>query len=222
MIDSTKDLYFSDYGGCKAVGTTGNSAGNALKNQSAKEIIIPEFYQGFKVIAIHAGAFENTCIESCFISKYIKTIFETVFWNCYSLKYITFDANSELEELSYEFVAESQLMSINLPHSLKTIDQTYSLINSNNQITCVSYFGSIDLSYESFIISPANSLVTHAMPKYLYKFSIYQPELDGQKCPEKTFSIQLKKKRRGCTCYYHRKNQTSFIQLIILIIKSSF
>ena len=216
MIDSTNDLYFSDYESYKAVGTTSGSANNALKNLSAKEIVIPEFYQGYKVIAIRNRAFQKTSIESCFISRYIKVIFRYVFWNCFSLKYITFDVNSELETIN-ELVADSEVISINLPLSLKTIES--SIIMNNAQLSCVSYLGSIDLTNINFIDGTVGSLVAHAMPGYSYSFGSYHPVLDGQKCPEKTFSIQLKKRSRGCTCHKHT-NRIPFIAVIIFIIVS--
>ena len=49
MKDSRNDLYFSDYGGGKVVGTHNYvSEGNGLKNTDAKEIIIPEIFEGKK------------------------------------------------------------------------------------------------------------------------------------------------------------------------------
>ena len=111
MKDSTNDLVFSDYEGFKAIGT-GSGHGNGLKNKSATEIIIPEFFQGYKVIAITVAAFRDTNIESCFVSKFIKSILWSSFWNCQSLKYLTFDVNSELETLDYDLISDSKLASL--------------------------------------------------------------------------------------------------------------
>ena len=105
MIDSTADLNFSEYNGIIVVGThTSEIYGNGLKNKSAKEIIIPERYQGRKVIEIGERAFRETKIESVFIPRYVKTICHAAFWQCNKLKYVTFDARNKLETTDYDIL----------------------------------------------------------------------------------------------------------------------
>ena len=99
-MDSTADLNFNDYDGGKVVGTHDYvSDGNGLKNKNAKEIIIPETFLNVKVIEIGERSLRGTGIESVFVSKNIKSIRFCAFYECRSLKYITFDANSKLENL---------------------------------------------------------------------------------------------------------------------------
>ena len=86
MLDSTADLYFSDYAGGKVVGTHDDGGyGNGLKNKEAKEIIIPEKYLGKKVIEIGYKSFYGTYIESVFVSRYVKSILHSAFFGCFSI-----------------------------------------------------------------------------------------------------------------------------------------
>ena len=219
MTDSTNDLNFSDYNSGKVVGThTYVSSGNGLLNKSATEIIIPERYLGVKVTEIGYNAFRGTNIVSIFIPIYVKTIMNGALWACYSLKYITFDANSELETTDY-LLSNSLVESINIPASLKTYKKTDYTFANNKKLSCVSYLGSTDLSYSDFIVNPSSSIVTHAMEGYSYKIGQYSPLTDGQKCPEKTFSIQAKKLSRICTCNI-RRNRIPLNSVITFLITS--
>ena len=147
-MDSTSDLNFSDYAGGKVVGThTYVSYGNGLKNKEATEIVIPETYLGLKVIEIGCQSFRTTNIESVFVSRYVKSIQLAAFYNCTSLKYITFDSNSELEYLGYALIHNAQLESINLPASLKSISTINSIFYYTPTLNCASYFGSNDISF---------------------------------------------------------------------------
>ena len=144
MKDSRNDLYFSDYEGGKVVGThTSGSYGNGLKNKDAKEIIIPEIFEGKKIIEVGYDSFRTTNIESIFISRYVKAILFGAFYDCRELKYITFDENSELEHLGVALIYYPKLESINLPASLKTVEtggpHNFYYAPSLN---CASYFGS--------------------------------------------------------------------------------
>ena len=220
MTDSTKDLLFTDYSGGKVVGThLFESWGNALVNKSAKEIIIPEKYLGVKVTEIGQKAFGQTNIESIFISRYIKTILHAAFWICKSLKYITFDVNSELEETDNDIFASTKIESINIPLSWKSYKTYGKTFDCNSNLICVSYLGSMDLSYTNFISNSPSSLVAHANPSYSYKFGTYSPVKDSQKCPEKIFLNQMKKRSRGCTCY-RRTNRIPLNTLITLLVVS--
>ena len=218
MIDSTKDLNFTDYNGYKVVGTHSNAiAGNALINKSATEIIIPEKYFGVKVREIGQYAFGETKIESIFISRYIKTILWAAFWNCKSLKYITFDANSELETTNNKIIAYTIIESINMPLSLKSFDASASTFLGNSKLTCFSYLGNLDLSYQDFIKNSPSSLVAHAMSSYSYNFSKYSPIKDSQKCPEKIFPNQLIRRNRLFSCN-RRINRISYSIFNTLLI----
>ena len=213
MIDSTKDLNFADYKGYKVVGTHSyDSWGNALVNKQATEIIIPEKYLGVKVIAIGVWAFGQTNIESIFISRYIRTILHAAFWDCGSLKYITFDENSELEETDYFIFGYTIIESINMPSSWKSYSTSDRTFLGNSKLTCFSYLGSMNLSNTKFIENSPDSLVAHANPSYSYNFGTYSPVKDSQKCSEKIFPNQLIKRKPICTC----NRRTNHIQYFLI------
>ena len=202
-MDSTADLNFNDYEGGKVVGIHATSScGDGLKNKSAKEIVIPEFYLGKKVVEVGENSFRGTDIESIFVSRYVKSIMSGAFYGCTSLKYITFDANSELEFLGNNIIYFAKIESINLPSSLKNSNAGNAVFYHTSTFICGSYFGSNDLSSKNVFSAStlSSSFVVHAMPNYAYEIGSYTPIKDGQRCPEKTFQIQLKKSRNIFTC----------------------
>ena len=222
MKDSRNDLYFSDYEGGKVVGThTSGSYGNGLKNKDAKEIIIPEIFEGKKIIEIGDSSFHETNIESIFISKYVKAILFAAFYKCNELKYITFDENSELEHLGSALIYKPKLESINLPASLKTTDGK-SVFYYAPSLNCTSYFGSNDLGFSNLFLEStiSSSFVAHSLPNYQYKIGSYTPIKDGTKCPEKTFEIQVKRKSRNCSCIIKRVKNPLLRLLFINILYS--
>ena len=225
MTDSRNDLYFSDYGEGKVVGThTYVSSSNGLKNKDAKEIIIPEFFEGKKIIEIGYDSFRDTSIESIFISRYVKAILFGAFYGCHELKYITFDANSELETLGVALIYYPKLESINLPASLKTVETGNShAFYYASSLNCTSYFGSNDISFNLLFHSSTifSSFVAHSLPNYQYIIGTYEPVKDGVKCPEKEFEIQLKKKRKGRTCKIKGCTKSSLFLFAFIILVNS-
>ena len=219
MIDSTNDLYFSDYEGGKVVGThTGTSSGNGLKNKEAKEIIIPEKYLGTKVTEIGMYSFWETNIESVFVSRYIKSILYAAFYLCKYLKYITFDSNSELESLGYHLIGSGPIIeSINLPSSLKkTLSSSEPSIYHTPTLKCASYFGNNDLS-SSYVFRTSNlssDFVVYTLPSYKYNIKAFTPKRTGQRCQEKRFSIQNKKAWIRSSC----QHVNSLMFMIVLLV----
>ena len=218
MIDSTNDLYFSDYGGGKVVGThTSNTLGNGLKNKEAKEIIIPEKYLGIKVTEIGYASFYGTNIESIFVSRYVKSILYAAFYACKYLKYITFDSRSELESLGHHIVGDGPIIeSINLPSTLKeTLDSSEPSFYVTPTLKCASYFGNNDLSSSYvFHASLSSDFVVYSNPSYKYNIKSFTPKRTGQRCQEKKFSIQNKETRKRSSC----PRVNSFMFMIILLM----
>jgi hypothetical protein len=222
MVDSTNDLYFTDYNGGKVVGTHEyTSTGNGLVNISAKDIIIPERYLGVKVIEIGQGSFRSTSIESIFISRYIKTISYASLYDCRSLTYITFDENSELEYLGHHLIYYPKIESINLPASLKSVSSS-DVFYYAPSLKCVSYFGSNDISFSNlFGTQIPTSVVAHSLPNYTYNIGKFTPVRDGQKCPEKIFYPPTKQiSICACTCKCVLYTNTILTKTIVSVLLS--
>ena len=219
MIDSTKDLDFNDVDGGKVVGTHSYvSAGNALLNKSAKEIVIPEKYLGVNVIELGYYSFFGTNITAIFIPRFVKTIRHAALWNCHFLKYITFDENNKLESIAYNAIGYTIIESINIPPTWSIYDKTSQTFYSNSLLTCVSYLGTTDLSFNELINESPSSLVAHVISSYSYKIGSYSPNKDGKKCPEYRFPHQLNRNRR-CTCF-RRTNRVPYNILIVFFVAS--
>ena len=217
MIDSTLDLSFSDHNGVKVVGTyTAEADGNGLLNKDAKDIIIPERYQGRKVAIVGKSAFRKTNITSVFFSRYIKTIQWASFWECSFLKYMTFDVYSELENFEYDIFGFTSIESVNIPSSLKSYQKANNVFACNYMLKCVSYLGKTNLNLTRFLYESNESLVAHTLPQYEYKIGTYDATKDSQRCPEKIFPIQLK--RRNNVCTKNRKQDTFLLKLAFLLV----
>jgi hypothetical protein len=197
MMDSTNDLSFTDCTGGKRVGT--GSTGGGLLNESAKDIILPETYLGTKVVEIGNSAFRSTSIVSIFISRYVKSIRHAAFWECYSLIYMTFDDNSELEIFDPHLVSNTKIESLNLPPLLKTFGGAVAFV-SNSKLSCASYFGSNDITTSYLFSGVSSSFIAHSSPEYQYKIGTYTPVKDRVKCPEKKYNTKKQERTCVCTC----------------------
>ena len=222
MFASTNDLIFNDCIGGKRIGNDTHIAGNGLKNKNAKDIVVPEKYLGVKVVEIGINAFQGTNIESIFISRYVKTIKNAAFYECRSLKYITFDDNSELEILEEHIIGFGKIESLNLPASLKTGPSDEPSFYFTSTLNCGSYFGSNDLSSFHLFHAPtlSSSFVVHSFPDYPYTIGSLTPVGDGVKCPEKKFNIK-KQIDNVCSCRYILYTNTFLSKIIIISLLSS-
>ena len=160
-------------------------------------------------------------LESIFISRYVKEIRWCAFFDCQSLKYVTFDPKSELTTLGTNSFANTKLSSFNFPSSFSSIEDDVS--NSApfyyvQTLTCVSYFGSNDISfsYLFYFISPLP--VAHSSSNYQYKIGNIVPKKDDMKCPEKYYPFLHKERRTINYSFASKKNYLSSL-IIILITK---
>ncbi len=89
-----------------------------------RDIVIPEYLFGVKVISIGNEVFkDNSYLESISIPKSITRIKQSAFYNCNNLKTVTFAQNSELKTIENRaFYKNSSLVNIDIPESLRYID----------------------------------------------------------------------------------------------------
>lgn len=109
-------LEISRYGAGWIVTGIGTFSGTDLK--------IPRSYEdGKPIIGIGDSAFKSTTITSVFIPCDMVSIGKQAFWECRSLKTVTFENNSKLETLSTSAFHDcSDLQSIELPSSVTEIN----------------------------------------------------------------------------------------------------
>ena len=86
------------------------------------KIVIPSTYQGKPVIGIKDHAFAgNINLESISIPNSITSIGEYAFYDCYSLKEVIFEDDSQLTSIGKRAFSYTALESIIIPKSVKTL-----------------------------------------------------------------------------------------------------
>ena len=117
-----------------------------LDNTIIGEVIIPAAYKNLPVTSIaKQGFYQCPNITSVTIPNSIKTIEESAFFYCLSLRTVLFDTGSLLNKIEdFAFLHCPSLKNINLPNSLSYIGKQalqecgFSSINLPNNITVIS------------------------------------------------------------------------------------
>ena len=219
MKDPKEYLNFNDYGTGKVVGTHNSaSSGNAYKSEIVKDVVIPETFENKRITEIGYYAFRDTSIESIFISKYVKEIRWGAFYNCSSLKYVTFDPKSELTTIGTNSFAYTNLSSFNFPSSFSKIGKDsngYAPFHAVKTLTCVSYLGSsnINFNYLFAYISPLPA--AHSSPSYQYKIGTIEPKKDNKKCKEKYYPF-MKRQTINYSNIHNKKYLSTLIFMLII------
>ena len=98
-------------------------------DSSVKNLVIPEFYDGCVVTTISnkllCRGYDN-CVEAetVFIPSTVTNIEEQAFQGCDNLKVVTFDSNSQIQNIGWRtFAFCEKLVSVQLPDSIQCIGQ---------------------------------------------------------------------------------------------------
>lgn len=91
-----------------------------MGNCKDKHVIIPEYINGVKVVAIAEGAFKGTGIESVVIPSTVKTIEQKAFFSCASLKSVVIGDGVE-HIADGAFLGCTSLTSVTISGSVKSI-----------------------------------------------------------------------------------------------------
>ena len=223
MNDPKNYLYFTDCPTGKVVGThNSGSNGNAFKGEQVKNVIIPEFFENQKVTEVGYNSFRETSIKSIFISRYIKEIQWAAFKDCSTLKYVSFDPNSELRTLGTNAFCGTNISSFNFPSSFSKIERDSSgAWPFRNTLTCVSYLGSNDISFNYLFKPEPSSTIAHSSFNYKYTIGTITPIKDNMTCYEKEspFAKRNKGKITRDLSYVNERNHMTLLILLLFIEK---
>lgn len=159
---------------------------NSYKGTST-EVKIPEYINMKPVLYIGKSAFENSNIESLYLSKNIELLDYAAFKNCKSLSYISFNENLKTISI-YAFSGCASLTNVNLPQSLEVIDEQAftgctglnSIIIPNNvKLISPNAFGdgNIKLFFE---VSNYLNIFNNPLYEYAYGYSEMKPTDNGK------------------------------------------
>ena len=97
-----------------------NGVITGMGNCKDKNVVIPEYVNGVKVIAIASGAFKGASIESVVIPSTVKTIENNAFLSCASLKSVVIDDGVE-SIADGAFLGCTNLTSVTIGSGVKSI-----------------------------------------------------------------------------------------------------
>ncbi len=97
------------------------------KSMSLKNIVIPDKIENIEIVSINRSVFADyKSLENIVISRNIKNIYEGAFYNCSSLKEITFANNSQLENIyAYAFYNCHRIQKVNFCGSIDNWVEIY-------------------------------------------------------------------------------------------------
>ena len=166
------------------VGTSNSvTQGNGLRDKRVTDVVIPNNFQGKKVVEVGLQAFDSTDITSVFIPKSILYLNWGAFGNCQRLKEVIFEEGSNLQRCNnVVFWGCSSLEKLDFPETLNKIETTMSwyLFNYVHKLKCISYHGKTDFSdHYMFENTPSIHVAKDYPGEY---FGLREVIKDGRTC----------------------------------------